>query len=279
MKKNDSTMATRKQFTLIELIVVISIIVILAGILLPALSLARSTARGSYCKNSLKQLGIGMTMYNDNFAGIYPTVRWNSGAKTRWQSALNPYIGGSVTDPLSGSDATGNNIVINKTLKCPETAYSSFQLDSSAFPGKKREDYLRTGSYGYNWATFGPFEGDTAVIKKFPVKNVRIKRPSQTVMIGDSYGDAKKQENRPHAYTLDGPTKLNGRWGTSEGYQTQADPRHRNLFNAVFADGHTDSLSFSDAGYDEKSPDTLNQDGNPTLWNGVADSTVKSFSN
>jgi prepilin-type processing-associated H-X9-DG protein len=214
-------------------------------------------------------------MYNDNYSGIYPAVRIGSGARTRWQHAIGSYIGGSVADPLRDSDAVEDNIIVNKAFKCPEIAFSAFQLDAGEFPGKKREDYLRTGSYGYNWATFGPFEGDTATIRKFPVKNAMIKKPSLTIMIGDSYGDAKKLQNRPHSYTLDGPTLLNGRWGTTN--QTPADPRHRGLFNAVFADGHTDSLSFAAAGYDGNSPGTVNQDGNPTLWNGSADPAIKNL--
>ena len=54
-------------FTLIELLVVLGIIGILAGLLLPALSRARERSRSVNCVNNLKQVGVGVTLYVDEY--------------------------------------------------------------------------------------------------------------------------------------------------------------------------------------------------------------------
>lgn len=108
----------RRTFTLIELLVVIAIIAILASILLPSLSLAKGKARGVACSNNLKQIGILMLEYANDFNGFIPPPRSNDRPVTvhidhwSWAAQLALFKGLKETDIY-------NKKIMSRSFNCP----------------------------------------------------------------------------------------------------------------------------------------------------------------
>ncbi len=111
----------RQGFTLIELLVVIAIIAILAAILFPVFARAREQARKAACQSNLKQIGLGVAMYVQDFDETFPManmaytvpadtwpLKTNTGAAittASWFTVIAPYVKSTqlFTCPTAGS--------------------------------------------------------------------------------------------------------------------------------------------------------------------------------
>lgn len=121
----------KKGFTLIELLVVIAVIGILAGILLPALSRARESARRTQCSANLKQIGMACNMYANENGDYFPT---DTGGTYQAMVALNKLFPTYISE--------------RKSFKCPSDTNVTVALNANMLAGAEMEQ--NQCSYGYS---------------------------------------------------------------------------------------------------------------------------------
>ena len=193
-------------FTLVELLVVISILAVLMGILLPVLSRTRAAARSAICMNKLRQWGLALHCYMDENEGsiprrgqgIQPTHKIDRAQD--WFNCLAPYAGEKpykelVSDGLRPEPGDDSIFVCPKALRDTKPYFFSYAMNMYLSP------WLRPEAHRLS----------------------EIPRPDRLVFMADA----------PGSYSSTVPTK--------EDYSVSA--RHEGRANLVFLDGRVESYS------------------------------------
>jgi prepilin-type N-terminal cleavage/methylation domain-containing protein/prepilin-type processing-associated H-X9-DG protein len=210
----------RKAFTLIELLVVIAIIAILAAILFPVFAQARAKARQATCQSNLKQLGIGIGMYAQDYDETFPLANYaspNGTSNTSWQFLVDPYVKASFPQDVANS---ANRLI--SIYVCPDWQKtgdrSAVARPSSTYAANDFVMASNDVNYAGAWR---------------PVQTLsKIEFPAQTVLLAPSRGNSvwTEGDDRP------GVEKLN-RGSANLGYVVTR-IRHNNGANYLLVDGH-----------------------------------------
>lgn len=255
----------KNAFTLIELLVVIAIISILAAILFPVFAQAREKARQTSCVSNMRQQGLAMAMYVQDYEGFpQHSAPSSQTPRTKWADLTYPYV---------------KNEQIYLCSSLPK------ELQGKAFVHNPRAFF---GGYGYNYQYLGN--------SRFPftAADAAITAPAETVVIADTNG-VRRDDNALLAghYVIDPPlpSQRGARpSGDKQGYgdsganecgsgavgfgswRCRAVPseRHAGMVSVTFCDGHSKAMTLN--ALDDYNRDGVRDNG---FWNGLSDAATR----
>ena len=201
----------RHGFTLIEILVVISIVGLIAGLLFPVFSRARDSARTATCASNLKQIGLAFRLYLNDNRNLHPVDQGPLGpyANCNWADQIYPYAKSTAI------------------FSCPTDEYGEFRPGCPAseptgnilYPSQDWD-----GSYSLNIFTQFMKGGLTGTFS-----DTRIRTPSETILFCDGHGERADFGN---------PLVIESRDLSDLG------KRHNYGVNVGYADGHVKWKSY-----------------------------------
>jgi prepilin-type N-terminal cleavage/methylation domain-containing protein/prepilin-type processing-associated H-X9-DG protein len=246
-------------FTLIELLVVIAIIAILAAILMPVFARAREKARQASCASNLKQMGLALMMYGQDYDGFMPPSQLPStGLSFSWPTMVQPYIKnaqvfvcpsgerGTSSVSFASANGVGGGAYTGVTVNSP----TPFNLcgDGTSIP---LGCVVPSLSYARNfipnqagsWATPGFYNGNKSGFvttgTTLSVNDAAIEEPATTIHVFDAWTQNTGWGNSIRGVQQEIRTDRFPNYTASK-----VANRHSDGFNAIFGDGHVKWVKF-----------------------------------
>ena len=217
-----------KAFTLVEMLVVISIIAVLASLLLPALTRAKFSAKNTVCRNNLRQLGLALNIYVETH---------------------DQYVDDDECQTLLD---IGRNINTRASVfVCPLIKGYVLNGGQRSADGYWTYSYNAYGVIGGNWFDAHLGLGKIVSMNQVrPTKASMVKAPSAMIALGDSADRSPDRDRDGHLMLpwFMPLTVSDKRWtpmATNPNQQQPTYKNHHGLFNRVFCDSHVDSEEFN----------------------------------
>ncbi len=230
----------RAAYTLIELLITISVVAVLVGLLVPGVYVALEKGKSAKCMGNLRAVGTAMLGYIDEYqygppSSTYPFWEKTSAERLRkkrwhWITYLAPYLG--------SPDYEGP---VSSVFDCPSDPNVKTWPKPRFYLPKDDSDEHNYSSYGYSYTAFGSsmseFYSDDPPGKPRcpPVKY--LKNPSAIFLVTEG------RANRNAEGTGPSDKQQAIVYYTNKNFPS---PRHLGRFNAFFLDGHIENLPAAD---------------------------------
>ena len=225
----------RAGFTLLELLIVIAIIGILAGMIFPAIGYVREKTRKDECLNNLRQWGVAMQGYLDEHRGVFPSYGCETAGgtpnlddATAWYNVLPPYLSSSTPALKDHPKPPRPGNGIRSPFLCPS--------ESVGLSGDTADE-TTSRSY-YSSYTLNSWIDNAANSKSFS-KRLRVSQ----------LNEQHQPPVTPAAFVVFSETGTGDHGGVNLKLLDESACRHARSINLCFADGHVENVHANHLGW------------------------------